>query len=304
MFHLFVWLTIPAATYGFIAPSSCAIAISSHFLFVYRNNGKVFFRSPQHADAPLVVKDIPCDDSIGVSTTTTSAVTCVNSLSMSFLHMNLYGNEKREISIRKTPTSSTGRDVSPSSTTNIISAAIPYSWTAKSSTTQLYARGGKKRRNASNKQAKNKESSTYFIEEDTYPNQEITASSKHNRQLNRKERMEILLSQHEKQCIWCNTPINISTATTDHIIPKIKGGPSWIENELASCYKCNKARGHIPALDYIEIMKEKGFFVNQDAIFKKLQELDIAFEERGGQRKARPHLYRQLRRLERKSFDS
>ena len=280
MFYLIHWLTIPDAVYGFISINTCATTSSAirsrgcsskknHHLFVYRN-GHFFQR---HTDALLVVKHVSYHDSIGFSTPFDSAVvTCFNSLSSlsSDFHER---RDKITTKISRAPptTSSTGRDVSPSTTTTI-SDTIPYSWTAKSSTTQLYAtRGGNKRRNASNKQAKNKESSTYFIEEDTYPNQEITASSKHNKQLNRKERMEILLSQHGNKCIWCNTPINISTATTDHMIPKIKGGPSWIENELANCYKCNKARGHIPALDYLEIKKEKGFFVNQDAIIQKIR---------------------------------
>lgn len=121
------------------------------------------------------------------------------------------------------------------------------------------------------------------------------------KQLNRRERMEIILNQYGGNCIWCNTPLDIDCATTDHIIPRIKGGPSWIENELAACRKCNKARGHVSVLDWIEICKtEKSFIPDEVAIESSLFQLKDAIEERGGQRKARPHLDRQLRILKKR----
>ena len=120
------------------------------------------------------------------------------------------------------------------------------------------------------------------------------------RQLNRRERMELILEEHGYNCIWCQTPLDIDSATTDHVIPRIKGGPSWIENELASCRKCNKARGHLSVLNWTEECKMKGFEPNQAAIEDALFSLNNAIEERGGQRKARPHLARQLRLLTKK----
>lgn len=61
-------------------------------------------------------------------------------------------------------------------------------------------------------------------------------------------------------CLWCGRPFaGLVRPTTDHLIPKVKGGPSWLEKEVAACRRCNG--------------------------------------ERGGQRRARPHLETQLRRL-------
>mmetsp|Transcript_6301 Transcript_6301/g.9693 ORF Transcript_6301/g.9693 Transcript_6301/m.9693 type:complete len:200 (+) Transcript_6301:192-791(+) len=117
------------------------------------------------------------------------------------------------------------------------------------------------------------------------------------KQPNRKERMEMILDRDGCTCVWCRRPIDIKTATTDHLMPKIKGGPSWIENELASCSKCNKQRGHRMPLDWLEECKEKSLDPNCSAVVRLLHELDRAIATRGGQRRVRPHLARQLRRI-------
>ena len=40
-------------------------------------------------------------------------------------------------------------------------------------------------------------------------------------------------------------------ATTDHLVPKVKGGPSWLENEVVSCGRCNRERGHLSPADWL-----------------------------------------------------
>ena len=54
------------------------------------------------------------------------------------------------------------------------------------------------------------------------------------RQLNRRERMERILERDGYYCVWCSAPLTstLNTPTTEHLVPRIKGGPSWIENEL------------------------------------------------------------------------
>ena len=84
----------------------------------------------------------------------------------------------------------------------------------------------------------------------------------------------------------------------DHLVPRLKGGPSWIENEVASCRRCNQARGHVAPLDWVRRCKEQGLEPAVEIIAERLQSLARAIEERGGQRKARPYLAAQLRRLE------
>src|SRR5690606_3695185 len=66
------------------------------------------------------------------------------------------------------------------------------------------------------------------------------------RQLSRRERMALLLERDGAECVWCRRPLEVGlvAATTEHLVPRIKGGPSWIENELAACRRCNGERGH------------------------------------------------------------
>lgn len=125
-----------------------------------------------------------------------------------------------------------------------------------------------------------------------------TSSSKY--QPNRRERMELILERDGYKCVWCRVPLNIDTATTDHLLPRIKGGPSWLENELASCRKCNKRRGHTMPLDWLDMCHERGWDSNDEAIVRGLHALDGAILQEGGQRRVRPHLGRQLRLLEKR----
>lgn len=115
---------------------------------------------------------------------------------------------------------------------------------------------------------------------------------------NRRERMQLILQRDGEYCVWCRSPLTLYTATTDHVIPRIKGGPSWIENEVASCARCNKFRGHTRPFEFLDMCQEqKGWTPNRNVIAKALQSLDTAIAQRGGQRKARPYLARELRQL-------
>ena len=125
----------------------------------------------------------------------------------------------------------------------------------------------------------------------------LSSSSKYY-QPNRRERMELILERDGYNCVWCRVPLNIDTATTDHLLPRIKGGPSWIENELASCGKCNKMRGHAMPLDWLdECRQQRGWDSNDEAIGRGLHALDGAIMRKGGQRRVRPYLARQLKVL-------
>ena len=87
-------------------------------------------------------------------------------------------------------------------------------------------------------------------------------------------------------------------ATTEHLVPRIKGGPSWIENELAACKRCNGERGHRTPGEWFDECERRGWNPNREAIVRALRSLSDAIAERGGQRRARPYISSQLRRLE------
>lgn len=55
-------------------------------------------------------------------------------------------------------------------------------------------------------------------------------------------------------CLYCGSTDNL---TTDHIIPKSKGGSNRSENFQILCARCNKKKGNrLPNEDFSEALKE------------------------------------------------
>lgn len=65
-----------------------------------------------------------------------------------------------------------------------------------------------------------------------------------------RKRWKLWEAQH-RTCHWCKRPIRFRDATTDHLIPKCRGGSNAAANLVASCRPCNierAAKGH--SLDF------------------------------------------------------
>lgn len=121
--------------------------------------------------------------------------------------------------------------------------------------------------------------------------------------LSRPERLQRILERDGSACVWCGRPIatRLVAATTEHVVPRIKGGPSWIDNEVAACRRCNGQRGHSTPAEWIGECERRGWRPDVDAVVASLHRLDAAIAARGGQRRARPYIASQLRRLARRS---
>ncbi|HSJ90475.1 MAG TPA: HNH endonuclease [Ilumatobacter sp.] len=119
-------------------------------------------------------------------------------------------------------------------------------------------------------------------------------------QLGRRERMAAILERDGAHCVWCRRPLEVGLvgATTEHLVPRIKGGPSWIENELAACTRCNNERGHRTPGEWFDECDRRGWNPDRETIVRALRSLEAAIAERGGQRRARPYVASQLRRLD------
>lgn len=54
--------------------------------------------------------------------------------------------------------------------------------------------------------------------------------------LNRRDRLAEILGRDRGRCVWCGRTIgtDLVRATTEHVVPKVKRGPSWLENEVAA----------------------------------------------------------------------
>lgn len=115
----------------------------------------------------------------------------------------------------------------------------------------------------------------------------------------RRERLDQILARDGATCVWCRRTIDtrLVPATTEHVIPKIKGGPSWLENELAACRRCNGRRGHRTPAEWADECEGLGWEPDRARVVATLEALEARISEQGGQRRARPYLDSQLRRL-------
>jgi 5-methylcytosine-specific restriction endonuclease McrA len=114
--------------------------------------------------------------------------------------------------------------------------------------------------------------------------------------------MALVLERDGAHCVWCRRPLEVGLvdATTEHLVPRIKGGPSWIENELAACKRCNNERGHRTPGEWFDECDRRGWDPDRETVVRALRALEAAIAERGGQRRARPYVAAQLRRLDRR----
>ncbi len=118
----------------------------------------------------------------------------------------------------------------------------------------------------------------------------------------RAERLAAVLDRDGRTCIWCGRTFGpLIAPTTEHVVPRVKGGPSWLENEVAACRRCNADRGHRGPVEWLAECRRRGWRPDGDRLARSLAALEEAIRARGGRRRARPYLDGQLRRLRRAS---
>jgi hypothetical protein len=120
-------------------------------------------------------------------------------------------------------------------------------------------------------------------------------------QLDRADRLTAILERDGPTCIWCGRAFGaLIRPTTEHVVPRVKGGPSRLENEVAACGRCNGERGHRTPVEWLEACEHRGWTPDADRLARVLAALEEAIAREGGQRRARPYLDAQLRRLRRR----
>jgi hypothetical protein len=121
-------------------------------------------------------------------------------------------------------------------------------------------------------------------------------------QPDRASRLELVLDRDGPTCIWCGRSFSASVPpTTEHVVPRVKGGPSWLENEVAACRRCNAERGHRTPVEWLVECLGRGWPADEQRLARSLTALAGAIAVAGGQRRARPYLDAQLRRMRRRS---
>ncbi|WP_369133308.1 HNH endonuclease [Modestobacter sp. I12A-02662] len=119
--------------------------------------------------------------------------------------------------------------------------------------------------------------------------------------LDRAARLLAAVERDGPTCIWCGRELTGHVLpSTEHVVPRVKGGPSWLENEVAACRRCNGQRGHTAPVEWLEECLRRGWPADEERLARVLAGLAEAIAARGGQRRARPYLDAQLRRLARR----
>ena len=86
--------------------------------------------------------------------------------------------------------------------------------------------------------------------------------------------------------------------TTDHLVPRLKGGPSIAANEVAACRRCNADRGHTGPVEWFDACRRRRDWTPQAGLLATLlHELDAELDGLGGRRRAKGYLAGQLRRI-------
>jgi 5-methylcytosine-specific restriction endonuclease McrA len=71
--------------------------------------------------------------------------------------------------------------------------------------------------------------------------------------VNRAGRLRAAIERDGPTCVWCGRGFaDLVPPTTEHLVPRAKGGPSWSENEVAACRRCNRERGHRSLAEWAE----------------------------------------------------
>ncbi len=119
--------------------------------------------------------------------------------------------------------------------------------------------------------------------------------------LDRAARLRAAVDRDGPTCIWCGRSFTAHIpATTEHVVPRLKGGPSWLENEVAACRRCSSDRGHRGPVEWLEECLGRGWRPDERRLERSLSALVDAIARNGGQRRARPYVDAQLRRLRRR----
>lgn len=98
--------------------------------------------------------------------------------------------------------------------------------------------------------------------------------------------------------MWCSRGFDrLVRPTREHVIPRIKGGPSWLENEVAACARCNRERGHATPVQWLDEVRQRGRHPRPEVIEAALVRLADRIRQQGGARRIRRTLAAELRKL-------
>ena len=121
------------------------------------------------------------------------------------------------------------------------------------------------------------------------------------------QRLAYLIELGGGRCAWCALDLTHARArpTRDHIVPKVKGGPTRLENEVAACGACNRLRGHASPSSFVSDSRlSRGVTPQVRLIADQLERLQEVIRTEGGMRRIRDYVAREARRVRELAKDS
>lgn len=111
-------------------------------------------------------------------------------------------------------------------------------------------------------------------------------------------RLGVIVDRDGDGCVWCSRPFDdLVRPTREHVIPRVRGGPSWLENEIAACSRCNRERGHATPVQWLDEVRARGRTPRPEVLEAALVRLAERIRTTGGARRIRRTLRAELRKL-------
>lgn len=111
-----------------------------------------------------------------------------------------------------------------------------------------------------------------------------------------------MIARDGPTCVWCGRQFGALVGpTTEHVVPRVKGGPSWLQNEVAACGRCNAERGHLHPVEWLEECLRRGWPADEQRLADVLGDLQRAIAVHGGHRRASAYAAGVVRRLVRRA---
>jgi hypothetical protein len=111
-------------------------------------------------------------------------------------------------------------------------------------------------------------------------------------------RLGLIVERDGDGCVWCSRPFDrFVLPTREHVIPRVKGGPNWLENEVAACGRCNRERGHASPVQWLDAVRALGRDPRGEVLEAALVRLAERIRDNGGGHRIRRTLAAELRKL-------
>ncbi|GGI06198.1 hypothetical protein GCM10011354_17890 [Egicoccus halophilus] len=115
------------------------------------------------------------------------------------------------------------------------------------------------------------------------------------------QRLVLAMDRDGPFCVWCSREFSdLVRPTREHVVPRVKGGPSIPENEVAACARCNRERGHASPVQWLDEVVARGRTPRPEVLEASLRRLADHIERHGGLRRIRGYLATELRKLDKR----